>query len=147
MLRESTDEAAALSESDPTEARIKGLAHFVRMECHGAQTSAPLSTHLSIECRCTAPQIETPICTRRTTTHQFIWRQQQHTCGAVGGSSMECGVGGQPHKTPHFHPRHWHPPSRNGSSKNSVSPPVGSGFFPGGRIVHFSKNFSRGLNV
>jgi len=24
---------------------------------------------------------------------------------------------------------------------------VGSGFFPGGRIVHFSKNFSRGLNV
>jgi len=48
---------------------------------------------------CTAPQIETPICTRRTTTHQFFW-QQQHTCGAVDGSSMECGVGGQPHKTP-----------------------------------------------
>ena len=37
--------------------------------------------------------------TRRTTTHQFIW--QQHMCGAVGG---------QPHKTPHFHPQHRHPP-------------------------------------
>ena len=23
---------------------------------------------------------------------------------------MECGVGGQLHKTPHFHPLHWHPP-------------------------------------
>jgi len=23
---------------------------------------------------------------------------------------MECGVDGQPHKTPHLHPRHWHPP-------------------------------------
>ena len=23
---------------------------------------------------------------------------------------MECGVYGQPHKTPHFHHRHWHPP-------------------------------------
>jgi len=30
------------------------------------------SAHHSIECRCTAPQIETPICTRRTTSHQFI---------------------------------------------------------------------------
>jgi len=40
---------------------------------------------------------------------QFIW-QQQRTCGALGGSPMECGVGGQAHKTPHFHPRHRHPP-------------------------------------
>ena len=39
--------------------------------CHGAWTSAPLSTHLHIECKCTAPQIETPICTRRTTTHHI----------------------------------------------------------------------------
>ena len=51
--------------------------------CHVAWTSAPLSAHPSIECKRTAPQIETPICTRRTTSHQFIW-QQQHTCGAVG---------------------------------------------------------------
>ena len=37
--------------------------------CHAAWTSAPLSAHPSIECKRTAPQIETPICTRRTTTH------------------------------------------------------------------------------
>ena len=71
--------------------------------------SAPLSAHPSIECERTAPPIETPICTSRTTSHQFIW-QQQHRCGAVGESPMECGVDGQPHKTPHFHPRHRHPP-------------------------------------
>jgi len=39
------------------------------MPCHKAWTSAPLSAHPSIECKRTAPQIETPICTRRTTTH------------------------------------------------------------------------------
>jgi len=38
--------------------------------CFGAWTSVPLSAHLSIECKCTAPQIETPICTCRTTSHQ-----------------------------------------------------------------------------
>ena len=57
----------------------------------------------SIECCCTAPQIETPICTRRTATHQLLW-QQQHTCGAVGGSSMECGVGGNPTRLRTFIP-------------------------------------------
>jgi len=76
--------------------------------CQGAWTPAPLSAHPFIECRCTAPQIETLICTRRTTCHQFIW--QRHTCGTVAGSPMERGVDGQPHKTPHFHPRHRHPP-------------------------------------
>jgi len=40
--------------------------------CHRAWTSAPVSTHLSIKCRRMAPQIVTPICTRRTTSHQFI---------------------------------------------------------------------------
>jgi len=50
--------------------------------CHGAWTPAPLSAHLSIECRCTTPEFETPIFTRRTTTHQFIW-QQQHTVRAA----------------------------------------------------------------
>jgi len=34
--------------------------------------AAPLSAHLSIECKCTAPQIETPIYKCSTTTHQFI---------------------------------------------------------------------------
>ena len=33
---------------------------------------APLRAHPSIECCCTAPQIETPICTRRTATHQLL---------------------------------------------------------------------------
>jgi len=60
-----------------------------------AWTPAPLRAHPSIECSCTAPQIETHTCNRRTTTHQFFW-QQRHTCGAVGGPSMERGVGGQP---------------------------------------------------
>jgi len=80
-----------------------------RTPCHGAWTPAPLSAPPSIGCSCTAPQIKTSICTRRTTTHQFFW-QQQHTCGAVGGSSMERGVGGQPHKTPHFNSRHRYTP-------------------------------------
>jgi len=83
--------------------------------CPRAWKSAPISAHLSIEYKCTALQIETPtvfaICNHRTTTHQFIW-QQQHTCGAVGGLPMECGVNGQTYKAPHFHPRHrgTHPP-------------------------------------
>jgi len=47
-----------------------------------------------IECKRTMPQIGTPVCIRCTTAHQFLW-QQQHTCGAVGGSSMELGVGVQ----------------------------------------------------
>jgi len=69
--------------------------------CQGAQTPAPHSAYLPIECKCATPQIETPICTRRMTTHQFIW--QQHTCGAQDASPVECGVGRQPYKTPHFH--------------------------------------------
>jgi len=40
--------------------------------CHGTWTFAPLRTHRSIKCRNTAPQIKTAICTRRTTSHQFI---------------------------------------------------------------------------
>jgi len=79
--------------------------------CHGAQTPAQFSAHLSTGCECTASLIETPICTRRTTTHQFFW-QQQHTCVTLGVSPMECGVSGQSHKTPHFHPRHRHPTPR-----------------------------------
>jgi len=103
-----------------------------RKPCHGAWTSAPLSTYPSIECRCTASQIETPICTRRTATHQFFW--QQLTCGAVGGSSIECRVGGQPHKTPHFNSRHWYTHTRNDSPKKSLGPaqppPHRCGTFP-----------------
>ena len=76
---------------------------------HGAWKSVPLSAHPSFECKRMAPKIETPIFTRPKTSRHFIW-QQQLTCGALGGSPMECGVGGQPHKTPHFHSRHQHPP-------------------------------------
>ena len=72
--------------------------------CHEACISSPLSAHPSLVCGCTAPQIETPICVRRTTTYQFIW-QQQHTCGTLGRSPMECGVDGQSHKIPYFNPR------------------------------------------
>ena len=32
----------------------------------------------------------------------FLTTTTYCTCGGVGGSSMERGVGGQPHKTPHF---------------------------------------------
>ena len=63
--------------------------------CHGVLTPAPLSAYLSIESKCTAPQIKIPICTHRTTTHQFIW-QQQHMCGTLGRSPMECRVSGNP---------------------------------------------------
>jgi len=42
-----------------------------RTPCHVPWTSAPLSAHPSIECECTASQIETLICTRRTTTHHI----------------------------------------------------------------------------
>jgi len=38
--------------------------------CHGAWTSAPLSAHPSIECKCTASEIETPIC---TSLHNNSW--------------------------------------------------------------------------
>ena len=44
---------------------------------HGAWTYAPLSAHMYIECCSRAVQIETPICTCRTATHQFIWQQSE----------------------------------------------------------------------
>jgi len=57
----------------PDELRHNGATlSLARRAMDGAWTPALLSAHLFIECRCQAPQIETPICTRRTTTHQFI---------------------------------------------------------------------------
>ena len=94
---------------------------IARKPCRGSWISAPVSAHQCIVCCCTVPQIVTPICTRRTATHQLLW-QQQHTCGAVGGSSMECGVGGQPHKTPHFNSRHRYPHLRNDPPNKSLGP-------------------------
>jgi len=61
------------------------------------------------------------VCTRRTTTHHFIWQQHQK-CGALGGSPIECRVTGQHHETPYFHPWHLHPPSWNDPSKNRLGP-------------------------
>jgi len=91
-----------------------------RMPCHGPWTSSPLNAHRPIEHKRTAPKIKTPIWTCCATTHQFIW--QQHTCGAVGGLPMECGLDGQPHKTPHFHLWHWHPLSGRTPPKKSLGP-------------------------
>jgi len=89
--------------------------------CYGAWTSSPLRVHPPIECKRTAPKIEKPIGTHRTTSHQFIC-QQQRTCGAVGGLPMECGVDRQLHKTPHFNHRHRHPRLRNDPLKKSLVP-------------------------
>ena len=106
------------------------------MPCHGAWTPAPLNSHPSIDIRCTAPQIETPICTRRTITHQSIW-QHQHTCWAMGRSPVESGVVGQPHKTLRFHSRHRHQPTHpewpsqeKPGSGLSASAPVSGVFAP-----------------
>ena len=90
--------------------------------CHWAWTPAPLSAHQPTRHKSTAPQIETPICARRTITHQFI--QQQHTYKALrmGRSPMEDGVVGQPYVTPYFHPWHQHLPSQIDPPKNSVGP-------------------------
>jgi len=76
---------------------------------------------MSIGWSCTALQMETPICTRRTTTHQFFW-QQQHRCGAVRGSSMKSRVGGQPDKTPHINSRQRYTHTRNDLPKKSLGP-------------------------
>ena len=51
--------------------------------CHGACTSSPLSVNLSMEWVCTKSQIDTRICTRRITTHQFIWGWQLQRSGLI----------------------------------------------------------------
>ena len=57
---------------------------------HSSCDTVCFTAHLSTEWKCTVSQVDTPICTRRTTTHQFIW-QQQHTCGILGRSRMRRG--------------------------------------------------------
>ena len=60
----------------PTCWALSQWSHTVsRTLCHGAWTSAPLSTHPSIKCRCTVPQIKTPICSHHTATHQLSWQR------------------------------------------------------------------------
>ena len=88
--------------------------------------------HSELTCRSSAnarqmPQIETPFRTCRTTTHQFIW-QQQHTYGVLGGSPMECGVGGQPARLRIFipdtgnHPSEWPSREQPGSGLTASAP-------------------------
>ena len=89
-----------------------------RTPCQGAWTSAPLSAHLSIEWECTASQIETPICTGRTTTHQFI-SQQQNKCGALGGSRWNAERLESPTTLRTFIPD---PPPWNSIAKNNMGP-------------------------
>jgi len=68
-----TSEQSSNPRRHPTCWALSQWSHTVSSApCHGAWTSAPLITHPSIECKRTAPQIETPIRTRRTTSHQFI---------------------------------------------------------------------------
>jgi len=44
-------------------------------------------------------------------THEFIISSDNNIhMRTLDRSLMECGMVGQPHKTPHFHPRHWHLP-------------------------------------
>ena len=81
------------------ELRRKRLTLF-SAPCHGAWRPAPLNSHLSTEWKCTTSQMKTSICTRRTTTHQFIGKQQP-TCDALGGSPIEFGVVRQQCKTPY----------------------------------------------
>ena len=57
------------------------------------------------------PDVEAKAQHHETVSAAFIW-QQQHTCGAVGGSLMERRVGGQPHMTPHFNSRHRYTPPK-----------------------------------
>jgi len=62
------DNLPVLAGIQPAELRRKGTT-LSSTPCHGDWTRAPLSTHLSIQCKRTASQIETPICTHRATTH------------------------------------------------------------------------------
>jgi len=64
------DNLPILAGIQPAELRCRGAT--LSLGCHVDWTHAPLSAHPSIGCNCTAPQIETPICTRRTATHQFF---------------------------------------------------------------------------
>ena len=109
MLASYTSGQPSNPQRHPTCWSLSQRSHTIsRTLCHGVWTPAPLNAHPSIWCSSTAPYIETPICNRRTTTHQFFW--QQHTCSALSGSSMECGMGRQLHRTPHFNSRHQYTP-------------------------------------
>ena len=54
--------------------------------------------------------------------HQLIW--QQHMCGTLGVSPLECEVVGQSYKTLYFHYQHppsWNDPSKSVAQKNKTN--------------------------
>jgi len=67
------DNLPILAGIQPAEHHHKGTT-LSSMLCHGKWTSAPLSAQQVTEWERTAFKIKTTICTRRTTTHQFIWQ-------------------------------------------------------------------------
>ena len=67
--------------------RTSNLLRFVTKDvssasCHGVWRSVLISSHSFIGWECKASQIET-ICTHRTATRQFIWRQRRAALWAV----------------------------------------------------------------
>jgi len=72
MLPTPADNLPILAGIQPAELRRIGATLSLARRAMEPGTLAPLNAHLSIECKCMASQIETPICTHRTTTHQFL---------------------------------------------------------------------------
>jgi len=75
-----------------------------------------LSAQLSTGWKCTTSQIKAPTCTHCTTTHQFIWLQQQKR--SILG--IEVWSGWRTLWDAVLHPRNRHPLSWNGPVTNSV---------------------------
>jgi len=120
MLRTSpADNLTILADIQPAELRRRGA--MLSLARRAMDLGHLLHSRLTCPSSSNAPHIETPICIRRTTTHNFIL-QQQNTCVTLRGSPMECGEDEQPYKTPYFHPRHPHPHRRSDPPKNSLGP-------------------------
>jgi len=113
------DNLPILADIQPAELPRMGV-HCLSAPCHGPRASAPLSLHLCTYWECTAPQIERLVCAHCTTATVLLTTTE--LWGAQGGSPMECEEVGLHFETPNFHPRHRHPPSWNGPSKDSACP-------------------------
>ena len=88
------------------------------MPYHWVWTSAPLNSHPFPRWERTASQIETPICTHRTTT---ISSSDSNNRRAALCADSE--VAGEHCETLYFHLRHRHPLSHNDPARNSVVQP------------------------
>jgi len=69
------DKPLILADIQPAELPRMGT-HCLSTPCHGPRISAPLSPHLCTYWGCTAPQIETPICTHCTTATVLLTTTQ-----------------------------------------------------------------------